>query len=138
MDRSAAGNDGAVRRQISGRQRGCLLASAASALFLAAAVFGAGGASAQAIDLSTLKCREFAEFPKDTVNAITMWLDGYLTDEEDPAVIDLDKMKAKAEKLAAYCVQNPKIESHGRRRERHGQVANFFSRRPDDKFASPD
>ena len=109
MDRSAAGNDGAVRRQISGRQRGCLLASAASALFLAAAVFGAGGASAQAIDLSTLKCREFAEFPKDTVNAITMWLDGYLTDEEDPAVIDLDKMKAKAEKLAAYCVQNPKM-----------------------------
>ena len=38
-----------------------------------------------------------------------MWLDGYLTDEEDPAVIDLDKMKARAEKLAAYCVQNPKM-----------------------------
>ena len=29
-----------------------------------------------------------------------MWLDGYYTDEEDPAVIDFDKMKATAEKLA--------------------------------------
>ena len=40
---------------------------------------------------------------------MTMWLDGYLTDEEDPAVIDLDKMKVSAERLAAYCGQNPEM-----------------------------
>jgi acid stress chaperone HdeB len=38
-----------------------------------------------------------------------MWLDGHLTDEEDPAVVDFDKMKHKAERLAAYCGQNPEM-----------------------------
>ena len=33
----------------------------------------------------------------------------YLTDEEDPRVIDFDKMKVKAERLAAYCGQNPEM-----------------------------
>ena len=45
----------------------------------------------------------------ETVNAVTMWLDGHLTDEEDPAVVDFDKMKHKAERLAAYCGQNPEM-----------------------------
>jgi acid stress chaperone HdeB len=69
----------------------------------------AAPADAQVVDLSTLKCRDFIELPKDTVNAITMWLDGYYTDEEDPAVVDFDKMKGKAEKLGAFCAQNPKM-----------------------------
>jgi acid stress chaperone HdeB len=38
-----------------------------------------------------------------------MWLDGYYTDEEDPAVVDFDKLKGKAEKLGAYCAANPKM-----------------------------
>lgn len=66
-------------------------------------------ANAQVVDLSTIKCKDFIELPKDTVNAITMWLDGYYTDEEDPAVVDFDKLKAKAEKLNAFCVQNPRM-----------------------------
>jgi len=69
----------------------------------------AGIADAQVVDLSTLKCRDFIELPKETVNAITVWLDGYYTDEEDPAVVDFDKMKGKAEKLSAFCAQNPKM-----------------------------
>jgi acid stress chaperone HdeB len=69
----------------------------------------AGAADAQVVDLSTLKCRDFIELPKETVNAITMWLDGYYTDEEDPAVVDFDKVKGKAEKLGAFCAQNPKM-----------------------------
>jgi acid stress chaperone HdeB len=66
-------------------------------------------AHAQVVDLSTIKCKDFIELPKDTVNAITMWLDGYYTDEEDPAVVDFDKLKAKGEKLATFCVQNPRM-----------------------------
>jgi acid stress chaperone HdeB len=79
----------------------------ASAVLLAASLFGAEAALAQGVDLSTMKCKDFIELPRDTVNAVTLWLDGYFTDEEDPAVVDLDKMKVKAEKLGAYCVQNP-------------------------------
>ena len=79
------------------------------AAVLAAAAMVAGAANAQVVDLSTIKCREFIELPKETATAITMWLDGYFTDEEDPAVVDLDKMRGKAEKLGAFCAANPKI-----------------------------
>ena len=76
---------------------------------LVAAVLVAAAANAQVVDLSTIKCREFIELPKETATAITMWLDGYFTDEEDPAVVDLDKMRGKAEKLGAFCAANPKM-----------------------------
>jgi acid stress chaperone HdeB len=65
--------------------------------------------NAQVVDLSTIKCKEFVELPKETANAVTVWLDGYLTDEEDPAVVDFEKMKGKVEKLAAFCTANPKM-----------------------------
>jgi hypothetical protein len=32
-----------------------------------------------------------------------------LADEDDPAVLDLDRIKAKAERLAAFCAQNPQM-----------------------------
>jgi acid stress chaperone HdeB len=76
---------------------------------LTAFVLFATAADAQTVDLSSVKCRDFIELPKETANAITMWLDGYYTDEEDPAVIDFDKLKGKAEKLGAFCAANPKM-----------------------------
>jgi acid stress chaperone HdeB len=36
-----------------------------------------------------------------------MWLDGYFTSEDDPAVVDFNKMKQKGEKLGEYCAKNP-------------------------------
>src|SRR5260370_188015 len=86
-----------------------MLGKFVGAMIVAAAVLAAASADAQVVDLSTIKCKDFVELPKDTVNAITLWLDGYYTDEEDPAVVDFDKLKAKAEKLGAFCVQNPRI-----------------------------
>jgi hypothetical protein len=32
-----------------------------------------------------------------------------LTDEEDPAVVNFDRLKAMAEKVGAFCAQNPKM-----------------------------
>jgi HdeA/HdeB family len=66
-------------------------------------------AAAQQVDVSKLKCQEFIALPKETVAHLTLWLDGYFTDEEDPAVVDLDKMKGTAEKLVSYCAQNPRL-----------------------------
>jgi acid stress chaperone HdeB len=86
-----------------------LVKVAGAVLVVAAALLAAASADAQVVDLSTIKCKDFVELPKETVNAITMWLDGYYTDEEDPAVVDFDKLKAKADKLGAFCVQNPKM-----------------------------
>ena len=81
----------------------------ASAVLVAAALVAAAPAAAQVVDLSTLRCKQFIELPKETLNAVTLWLDAYLTDEEESAIIDFDKMKGKAERLAAYCAQNPEM-----------------------------
>jgi hypothetical protein len=84
-----------------------MIARVAAASLLAAAVFAAQGASGQALDLSAISCKQFVELPKDTAATITIWLDGHLTDEDDPAVVDLDRIKANAERLAAFCARNP-------------------------------
>ena len=79
----------------------------AAAALLAAAVLAAHGADGQALDLSAISCKQFIELPKDTATAITLWLDGHLTDEDDPAVFDLGRIKANAERIAAFCARNP-------------------------------
>jgi len=86
-----------------------MLVKIASAALVVTALFVAQVARAQSVDLSKLTCKEFTELPKETATAITMWLDGYFTDEEDPAVVDFDKLKAMAEKVGAFCAQNPKM-----------------------------
>src|SRR3954463_15923190 len=81
----------------------------ASNALVAAALLAAVPADAQVVDLSTLSCKQFIELPKETLNAVTLWLDAYLTDEEESAIIDFDKMKGKADRLTAYCGQNPEM-----------------------------
>ena len=39
-----------------------------------------------------------------------VWLDGYFTSEDDPAVVDFNKMKEKGARLGEYCAKNP---THG-------------------------
>jgi ABC-type glycerol-3-phosphate transport system substrate-binding protein len=80
----------------------------AGAVLVAACLLAVGAAEAQQVELSKLRCREFIDLPKETIANITLWLDGYYTDEEDPAVVDFDKIKIKVEKLVAHCSQNPK------------------------------
>ena len=67
-------------------------------------------AAPQVVALSTIKCKEFLDSSKETIGYIMMWLDGYFTGEDDPAVVDFDKMKQKGEKLGEYCAKNP---THG-------------------------
>ena len=81
----------------------------AGAILVAASLSVAGLAQAQQVELSKLRCRAFIDLPKETIANITLWLDGYYTDEEDPAVVDFDKVTAKAEKLVGYCAQNPRV-----------------------------
>jgi acid stress chaperone HdeB len=76
---------------------------------LATGPVAAGPAHGQTIDLATIKCQDFIELPKEIIATVTVWLDGYYTDEEDAAVFEPDKLKTKAEKLATYCAQNPKL-----------------------------
>jgi acid stress chaperone HdeB len=91
------------------RSAGSMIWKAACAALVAAALLPAAPAKAQAIDLAKMKCKNFIELSKDTIATITVWLDGYYTDEEDAAVLEPDKLKAIADKLTAYCAQNPKL-----------------------------
>jgi acid stress chaperone HdeB len=67
-------------------------------------------AAPQVVDLSTIRCKEFLDSGKETIAYIMMWLDGYFTGEDDPAVVDFDQMKQKGAKLGEYCAKNP---THG-------------------------
>jgi len=86
-----------------------MLLKAANAVLIAAALLVAGPANGQTVDLATMKCKDFIELSKETIATLTVWLDGYYTDEEDAAVFEPDKLKVKAEKLTAFCAQNPKL-----------------------------
>jgi acid stress chaperone HdeB len=66
-----------------------------------------GSASAQIVDMNTVTCNDFIGFKRDTTFAIVMWLDAYYRDEDDPPIIDFEKLRQKAARLTVYCNQNP-------------------------------
>jgi acid stress chaperone HdeB len=66
-------------------------------------------ASAQVLDLSTIKCKDFFEGSKESIGYTLAWLDAYYRDEDDPPIIDFDKMTKNAEQLGAYCAANPTV-----------------------------
>jgi acid stress chaperone HdeB len=78
---------------------------------LAAAIAGtllaAPTAQAQIVDMNTVTCKDFMDFNKDVTFAMVMWLDAYYRDEDDPPIINFDKMAQKAGRLATYCQRNP-------------------------------
>jgi len=78
-----------------------------SAILVAAMLAAATPAHAQKLDLSTVTCKQFIESGKETISLILMWMAGYFTDEDDPPIVDFDKMQEDAKKLGAYCAQNP-------------------------------
>ena len=69
-----------------------------SMALLIAATLLAAPASASVVDLSVITCKEFLDSGKESIGYIMMWLDGYYTGEDDPPVVDFDKMKQRGEK----------------------------------------
>ncbi|HML12521.1 MAG TPA: HdeA/HdeB family chaperone [Xanthobacteraceae bacterium] len=80
-----------------------------SAALVAGVLAIASGASAQIVDVSTITCKDFSAQKKDAMLAIMMWLTGFYTKDDDPTVIDFDKVKAKTDKVADYCAKNPAV-----------------------------
>ena len=72
-------------------------------VLIVAALVTASSACAQVVDVSAITCKDFTAQKKDGMLAIMMWLSGYYTKDDDPTVIDFDKVKAKTDKLADYC-----------------------------------
>jgi acid stress chaperone HdeB len=74
-----------------------------------AALLAATPVQAQKVDLSTITCKQFLDMNKDSIGLIMMWMAGYYSDQDAPPVVDFDKMKEDAEKLAGYCAKNPSV-----------------------------
>lgn len=80
------------------------------AMLAAALVIGlAAPASAEKFDLSTLSCKQFLSSSKDDITITLAWLDAYYRDEDDPPIIDTERLEANTKKLAQYCSENPSV-----------------------------
>jgi hypothetical protein len=81
----------------------------ASAFVIAAALLTAIPANAEVIDLANLKCKDLAVFPRERIESITIWLDGYSSDanDADSMRVDFDAVRDNASELKNYCTQNP-------------------------------
>jgi acid stress chaperone HdeB len=77
-----------------------------TAAVVAVALAAMSPAYAQKLDLSEVSCKQFLESKVEHISLILMWIAGYYADEDDPPVVDFDKMKADATKLAEYCAKN--------------------------------
>jgi acid stress chaperone HdeB len=73
------------------------------------AFFAAPVAQAEQLDLNTVKCKAFLESSKEDIAYTLAWLDGYYKGEDDPAVIDFDKLKENGATLGTYCTQHPDV-----------------------------
>src|SRR4051812_46355514 len=108
MTLTATASEGSVLRRAQISSGPILVKTFSAALLIAACLIAP--AKAQTVDLSNLRCKEFVDSGKDMIAVVVMWLDGYFTDEEDPAVIDLEKIKARSERLVSRCAQNPAMK----------------------------
>jgi len=66
-------------------------------------------ASADVLDLSTIKCKDFMAGSKERIGVTLAWMDGYYREEDDPPILDFDRFSKNAEKLGAYCESNPNV-----------------------------
>lgn len=76
------------------------------AFFVAAGLVVTSTASAQDLDFSKIKCKDFLSAPKDQIATILTWLEGYYTKENAPPILYVDKIVKDAQKLSAYCNAN--------------------------------
>src|ERR1700728_455942 len=81
----------------------------AISILVAGLVAGGTPAFSETIDLSTWTCAKFQPADKEDIGIILTWLDGYYRDEDDPPVIDTDKLVANTKKLGVYCSNHPDI-----------------------------
>jgi acid stress chaperone HdeB len=59
--------------------------------------------------LNTVKCQEWLDSGKDNIGYTMAWLDGFYQDEDAAPIINFDKLKENAGKLADYCAANPTV-----------------------------
>ena len=80
-------------------------------LLLVASVLIIGPASAArsqvTIDVAKITCDQMLLFKVTDPDNVAMWLSGYYHAKQDTTVVDVEQMKAVAEKVKLLCLQKP-------------------------------
>lgn len=63
-------------------------------------------AVAQDIDLASTKCANFLKMSEPNASGLVTWFQGYYTYEDDPVVMDYEKLKAKEAQIKEYCLDH--------------------------------
>ena len=82
--------------------------SIAAAAFAAWAFWGpVATASAETLDIATLKCADIADSKPDEIAIVLAWIDGYLGGRADDTRFDLDRFSTNADAAAKACEADP-------------------------------
>jgi hypothetical protein len=76
-------------------------------LALIALMTTAAWGAEQKIDLSAMTCGDFMKSDQAKSTLILAWFLGFYGEEEDPQVIDLDKLEHARTQFTAFCTQQP-------------------------------
>ena len=79
-----------------------------AATAMAAALFSAP-ATAETIDLATVKCSELATMPQDDAAFLFTWLLGYAGGQAGTTTMDLSAMESMGTEIGEYCGANPDV-----------------------------
>ncbi len=74
-----------------------------------AALIGIAPASAETIDLGTVKCSELANMSESDASFIFTWLLGYAGGQAGSTLMDLDAMGSIGSQIGNYCAANPDV-----------------------------
>ena len=66
--------------------------------------------SAQKFDLDRISCRELLNTDKQNMTYLIVWLRGFRTEADEPLILDLDRLQADADRMTAFCTQNPDMK----------------------------
>lgn len=76
-------------------------------LILAVVGLSAAPASAETVDIATLKCSDLADMKPEEGAMILAWIDGYLGGQADDTRLDIDRFNDNADAAAKACADEP-------------------------------
>ena len=71
------------------------------------AVLLPASASAETLDISTLKCADIVEMSPEEGAILLAWIDGYLGGRADDTRLDMDRFNSNAESAGEACEADP-------------------------------
>ena len=66
-------------------------------------------ATAETIDLATVKCAELSTMKQDEAAFLFIWLLGYAGGQAGTTTMDLSEMESTGTKIGEYCAINPDV-----------------------------